>query len=162
MDDEIGAGTAVEIGDTDGRCCCGWAAMRSSKPDWRRDKKLNFIVQLGLAKNKEAMDVPLAIDLAKTEEDKQMLRVLFAPLMMTRPYFAPPGTNAERVAELRKAFMAGLADPGAVDELVKTVGERPDSTPGEEMQKLLADIYNSPPAVLTRLKDIVIEGTKGN
>ena len=88
--------------------------------------------------------------------------MLFAPLMMTRPYFAPPGTPPARVAELRKAFMAGLADPGAIDELIKTVGERPDSTPGEEMQKLLGDIYNSPEAVLLRLRNIVIEGTKKN
>ncbi len=153
---------AVERGETDGRCGWGWASLKSAKPDWLRDKKLNFIVQLGLAKNKEAMDVPLAIDLAEKEDDKQVLRVLFAPLMMTRPYFAPPGTPPARVAELRKAFMAGLADPGAIDELIKTVGERPDSTPGEEMQKLLGDIYNSPEAVLLRLRNIVIEGTKKN
>lgn len=108
------------------------------------------------------MDVPLAIDLAEKEEDKQVLRVLFAPLMMTRPYFAPPGTPPERVAELRKAFMAGLSDPGAVDELVKTVGERPDSTPGDVMQKMLADIYNSPESVLLRLRNIVLDATKKN
>ena len=153
---------AVERGETDGRCGWGWASLKSAKPDWLRDKKLNFIVQLGLSKNREAQDVPLAIDLAKSEDDKQVLRVLFAPLMMTRPYFAAPGTAAERVSELRKAFMAALSDQGAVDELIKTVGERPDSTPGEEMQKLLADIYNSPEAVLTRLKNIVAEGTKKN
>ena len=153
---------AVERGETDGRCGWGWASLKSSKPDWLRDKKLNFIVQLGLAKHPEAQHVPLAIDLAKTEEDKQVLRVLFAPLMMTRPFFAAPGTTPARIAELRKAFMAALADPGAVEELIKTVGERPDSTPGEEMQKLLADIYASPEPVLARLKAIVTEGTKAN
>lgn len=153
---------AVERGETDGRCGWGWASLKSSKPDWVRDKKLNFIIQLGLAKHKEAPEVPLATDLARSDEDKQILRVLFAPLMMTRPYFAPPGTPAERVTELRRAFMAGLSDPGAVEELVKTLGERPDSTPGEEMQKLIGDIYNSPEAVLTRLRNIVQEGTKKN
>jgi tripartite-type tricarboxylate transporter receptor subunit TctC len=153
---------AVERGETDGRCGWGWASLKSSKPDWLRDKKLNFIIQLGLAKHKEAMEVPLAIDLAEKEEDKQVLRVLFAPLMMTRPYFAPPGTNPERVAELRRAFMAGLSDPGAVEELIKTVGERPDSTPGDEMQKLLADIYNSPEQVLLRLRNIVLDASKKN
>ncbi len=153
---------AVERGETDGRCGWGWASLKSSKPDWLRDKKLNFIVQLGLAKNKEAQHVPLAIDMAKNEDDKALLKALFAPLEITRPYFAPPKVPAERVAELRKAFMAALKDPGAQAELIKTVGELPDSTNGEDMQKLLADIYATPAPILARLKSIVVEGTKKN
>ena len=153
---------AVERGETDGRCGWGWSSLKSSKPDWLRDKKLNFILQLGLTKNPELKDVPLALDMAKTEEGKQMLRVIFAPQATTRPYFAPPGTPPERVEELRSAFIAALKSPGAVSEMKKIFGEEPDPTPGAEMQKILAEIYATPEPVIAKLKKIIAEGTKGN
>ena len=45
----------------------GFASMKSSKPDWLRDKKLNFLVQLGLEKHPEAADVPNALDLVTND-----------------------------------------------------------------------------------------------
>ena len=87
---------AIERGETDGRCGWSWSSIRSSKPDWLRDKKLNFLVQLGLEKHPEVNeDVPLALDLIPDEAGKQMMRVLIAPQQITRPYLAPPGRPAQ-------------------------------------------------------------------
>ncbi|MDB5572011.1 MAG: Tripartite-type tricarboxylate transporter, receptor component TctC [Hyphomicrobiales bacterium] len=149
---------AIERGETDGRCGWGWSSLKSSKPDWMRDKKLNFIVQLGLKKHPEAMDVPLALDLIPDEAGKQMMRVLVAPQAITRPYLAPPGMPAERTKEVRAAFMAALNEPALRAEFSKIMGEEPSPTNGADMQKLLEEMYNTPPAVVARLKEVLKTG----
>lgn len=146
---------AIERGETDGRCGWGWSSLRSSKPDWIRDKKLNFLVQLGLEKHPDAMHVPLALDLIPDQAGKQLMRVLVAPQNITRPYLAPPGVPADRAKEVRAAFMAALTDPALVAEFQKVMGEGPSPTSGEDMQKLLEDMYSTPPEVVARLKAIL-------
>lgn len=149
---------AIERGETDGRCGWGWSSLKSSKPDWLRDKKLNFLVQLALKKHPDVPEVPLALDLIKDEAGKQMMRVVVAPQALTRPYLAPPELSADRTRELRAAFTQTMKDPGYIAEFRKLMGEDPTPTDGEEMQKLLKDIYDTPPAVIARLKDVLRQG----
>ena len=68
---------------------------------------------------------------------------------------APPGLPAERTAELRKAITAALDDAELRAEVVKLTGEDLEPTTGEAAQKLLTDIYATPPAVAERLRGIV-------
>lgn len=152
---------AIERGETDGRCGWGWSSLKSSKPDWLKDKKLNFLVQLALAKHPDVPDVPLALDLVKNPEDKQMLRVVVTPQALTRPYLGPPEMPADRTREVRAAFDATMKDPGYRAEFTKIMGEDPTPTSGEEMQKLLEDIYATPAPVIARLKDVLKRGNEG-
>ena len=146
---------AIERGETDGRCGWGWSSLKSAKPDWVRDKKLNFLVQLALEKHPEAQDVPLAIDLIPDQAGKQLMKVLVAPQNITRPYLAPPGVPADRAREMRKAFADTMKDPGYVAEFTKLMGEAPSPTNGEDMQKLLAELDATPEPVIARLKEIL-------
>lgn len=146
---------AIERGETDGRCGWGFASMKSSKPDWLRDRKLNFLVQLGLEKHPKAADVPSALDLVTNEGDRQLMRVLVAPQNINRPYLAPPDVPANRAAEIRAAFMAAMNDGELKAEFTKIVGEGPAPTNGEDMQKLLNEIYATPSAVVERLKAVL-------
>ena len=93
---------AIERGEVDGRCGWGWTSIKSTSLDWIRDKKLRFLMQFGLTKNPELPDVPLAIDLAAKQEDKQILRVLFVPLMLNKPLFTAPRTPPERGSALSR------------------------------------------------------------
>ena len=102
---------AMERGETEGFCSMGFVTLEYTRPDWVRDKKVNQLVQLGLTKNKNHLDVPLALDLAKTEADKQAIEFVVSPNLFARPFMAPPGVPAERVAALRQAFNATLDDP---------------------------------------------------
>jgi tripartite-type tricarboxylate transporter receptor subunit TctC len=149
---------AIERGETDGRCGWGFSSMKSAKPEWLRDKKLNLLVQLGLQKHPEARDVPAALDLIKDAGDRQLMHVLLAPQNIVRPYLAPPNLPADRAAEIRAAFMAAMNDPELKAEFTKMVGEAPAPTSGEDMQKLLHEIYATPPAVVDRLKTVLNPG----
>ena len=89
---------AMERGETEGFCSMGFVTLEYMRPDWVRDRKVNQLVQLGITKNKNHLDVPLALDLAKTEADKQAIEFVVSPNLFARPFMAPPGVPAERVA----------------------------------------------------------------
>ncbi len=146
---------ALERGEVDGRCGFGIASIRASKPTWLTEHKLNFLVQMGLEKHPLEPDVPLALDLAKTDEHKAMIRLMSSPLALSRPYLAPPGLPPERAAEVRKAFAQALADPELRAEFVKTSGDEPTPTNGEAMQKILASMQATPVAVRDRLRTLL-------
>src|SRR5919108_5737829 len=85
---------AIERGEVDGRCGWGFASLKATKPDWVRDNKLHYLIQLGLTKSPQFPDVPLALDLAENAAGKDMLTLLFTPLDLNRPLLAPPGIAA--------------------------------------------------------------------
>ncbi len=145
---------AIERGEVDGRCGWGWSSLLSTRPDWVRDKKLNFLLQLALDKHPN-IDAPLVMDLVKAPADRQMLTLLFGPLSLNKPFFGPPGMPAERVALLRKAIAAALEDAELRAEVLKLTGEDLEPTTGEAAQKLVAEIYATPPAVAERLRGIL-------
>jgi tripartite-type tricarboxylate transporter receptor subunit TctC len=95
------------------------------------------------------------LDLAKNDADRQMLRLLFAPLDVNRPVLAPPGLPPERAKEIRAAFMAAMNDAEFKAEVKALTGEESDPTSGEEMQKLLGEIYATPTATVERLKAVL-------
>jgi tripartite-type tricarboxylate transporter receptor subunit TctC len=149
---------AIERGETDGRCGWSWSSIKSSKASWIADKKLNFLVQLGLEKHPALPDVPLVMDVITKEADRQMMRVLVAPQAITRPYLAPPSLPAARARDVRAAFAKAVADEGFRAEFTKVVGEPPSPTSGDDMQKLLGEIYATPPDVVARLKKLLAQG----
>ena len=53
------------------------------------------------------------------------------------------------------AFMAALKDPALVAEFTKVMGEEPTPTSGEDMQKLLEEMYSTPADVVAKLKAIL-------
>jgi tripartite-type tricarboxylate transporter receptor subunit TctC len=146
---------AVERGEVDGRCGFGWLNLNAAKPDWLSGHKVNLIVQIGLAKHPKLPGMPLALDLVKTEADKQMLRLVAAPYSLSRPYIAPPGMPPERASEVRKAFMEAVGDEVFRADFARTTaGELPEPTDGAEMQKVIATMYAAPKDVSERLRKI--------
>ena len=55
--------------------------------DLGRDKKIVVLVQMSLSKHPDLPDVPLIMDLAKTDEQRQIFKMIFARQVMGRPYF---------------------------------------------------------------------------
>ena len=149
---------AIERGETDGRCGWGFSSMKSSKPDWLRDQRLNFLVQFGIDKHPELRGVPSALDLVVNAADRQFMRVMVAPQGINRPYLAPPDLPPERAKEIRAAFMAAMQDEGLRAEFAKVVGEPPSPTGGADMQRLLEEIYATPADVVARLKAVLNPG----
>jgi predicted outer membrane repeat protein len=101
---------AMEKGEVEGICGLAWQTYEAISFDWIENKKLNVLVQLGLEKNAELPDVPLALDLLKDPDDRKVLELIVLPQEFGRPFLAPPGVPADRMALYRKAFRAVLDD----------------------------------------------------
>ena len=146
---------AMERGEANGRCILSLSALKAAKPDWITAKKVNVLLQVGLAKNPELVDVPLLLDLVKNDDDRRMLRLLSAPTATARPFAAPPGLNAATANTLRRAFDATAADP---EFLAEAKQMQADISPirGEEVQRLVAEIYATPSPIVDRAKKFFV------
>ena len=95
------------------------------------------------------------VTLADTPAKKEMIRVMSAPAALGRPYLGAIGMQPERLAELRQAFSAALADPGFIADFAKTSGgDRPSPTNGETMQAMLSQVQGAPRPVIERLRKL--------
>ena len=145
---------SIERGETQGRCAFSWASMKATHRQWLEEKKINILVQVSYQKHPELPHIPLAADLAKTPEEKQMIALFAARQVMGRPFYAPPDLPKDRAAALRKAFMATLKDPEFLAEAEKL---KLEITPvsGERVQEIVRDIYATPRAVVDKAAEFV-------
>ena len=145
---------AMERGEVDGRCGWSWSSVKSTRPQWLTEKKITILVQLALHKHPDLPDIPLVTDLAKTDEQRGVLKLIFARQALGRPFLAPPGIPADRAEALRTAFMDTMRDKDFLSEAEKAQLE---ITPidGAAVQKLVAELYQSPPAVVKRAAELL-------
>jgi hypothetical protein len=112
-----------------------------------------LLVQMATAKSPDIPQVPLVMDYAKTGEQRQVLEVLLAGQAMAWPVFAPAEVPPERVALLRRAYLAMLKDPETLAD-AKKLGVDVDPVPGEAIVAMLKRIYATPPAVIEKVREL--------
>jgi len=141
---------AIERGEVNGRCGWSWSSMKSAQASWLTEHKVHILAQLALSKHPDLPDVPLIVDLARTPEEKQILRLIFARQGLGRPFVAPPGIPADRLAALRQGFEATMKDPDFLGEAGKLKLEVNPLT-GAQVEDLVKQVYaDTPPAVAKR------------
>jgi len=141
---------AVERGEVEGHST-SWTAVKVGHPTWRPEKKINVIVQFALKKHPELQDVPTVVELARNDEERQILRAVMNATEIGTAFFTTPGVPTDRVAALRRAFDATMKDPEFIADALKsklTLGP----LPGEELQKLVGEVANLSPALLEKVK----------
>jgi tripartite-type tricarboxylate transporter receptor subunit TctC len=145
---------AMERGELDGHPSAFFSSVRSTRPTWLRNKLAKAVLQYGPEKLAELPDVPFAPDLVTSDEDKLVMQAAFAPLALGRPFVLPPGVPTERVAALRAAFAAAMADAEFLAEGERVgLGLNAPRT-GMQIQELMERAYRSPPAVIERLRQL--------
>ena len=144
---------AIEKGEVEGECG-GWTAMPD---DWLREAKINVVVRLsptllpGMDKS-----VPFAGDLVKDQRERAIFDFLMAPEKLGRLFMTSGRVPAERVAALRRAFDAMVADPAFLrdaEQLRLSVAPMK----GEDVARDVAALYASPADVVTKAKAIAGE-----
>jgi tripartite-type tricarboxylate transporter receptor subunit TctC len=145
---------AMERGETQGFCSLGFATLEAIRPGWMRDHKVNIFVQLALQKSREHPEVPLALDFAKNEADRQAIALIVSPNLFARPFAAPPSVPPDRLAALRKAFDETLTDPDYVAE-AGARGLHIELVTGAELDAVLRRLYATPKEIVARVKEAV-------
>jgi tripartite-type tricarboxylate transporter receptor subunit TctC len=145
---------AMERGEVMGRCGWSWSSVVATHQHWIDDKKINVLVQLSLSRHADLAKVPLIMDFAKTDEEKQIFKLVFARQPMGRPFLAPPGIPPERVAMLRKAFMDTLNDR---DFRAETERMKLEINPvsGEAVQAIVQEVYRTPKRIAAAVADMI-------
>ncbi len=143
---------AMERGEVNGRCGWSWSSVKSTHKSWIDEKKMIVLVQLSLSRHPELPDVPLVTDFAKTDEQRQILKMVFARQVMGRPYLAPPNLPEDRVAVLRKAFMDTMTDKDFLAEADKSQLEI-NPVSGEDVEKLVKEVYATPADIIAKAKE---------
>lgn len=145
---------AAEGGEIDGTTW-GWDTMRSG---WQKSLESGVVVVVLQTVPKAFPDlakVPLAIDLAKSAEAKQLIEYgIHFPSKITKTLALPPGTPADRALVLQRALQESLKDPELIAEADKArLGLNPVTA--EDMKKTVDGIFALDPALLTKLKAIL-------
>jgi len=142
---------AIERGEVQARGGFSLTGIKQERPHWLAEKKVNVLLQVGAEREAEYPDVPLMHELARTEEQRQLLTLISSPPLLGRPFFTPPDVPAERFAALRKAFAAVVKDEEFIAEGRKlNLDLNPIS--GEKIAQIVNDTVNAPPDVVAKAK----------
>ncbi|HEU0071609.1 MAG TPA: tripartite tricarboxylate transporter substrate-binding protein [Alphaproteobacteria bacterium] len=138
---------AMERGEVHGRAGNNFNSVAATNGDWLRDKKITFLVQIGLEKEKNYPDVPMFTEFGRNDTEKQILKLFAAVVDIGRPLLTTPGVPQDRVDLLRKAFNDTMKDEEFLAEAKKA---KLDIAPtdGLKLQKIVADIIATPKSVV--------------
>ena len=146
---------AMERGEVAGRCGFPWSTVKASHQHWIRDKSFHLLIQFSLAKHTDLPHIPLVMDLARNDEERQILTLVFGRQVMGRPYVAPAGVPKDRADALRKAFMATMEDKDFLVDVAKAKFEI-TAVSGEKLETMVREIYRTtPPAVAEKAMAMV-------
>jgi tripartite-type tricarboxylate transporter receptor subunit TctC len=107
---------ALERGEVEGLCGYAWQSFQAIGSPWFANRQVNLLLQMGMTKNADLPDVPLADDYLKNPEDREVFDLIGLQQEFGRPFVAPPGVPADRMAIYRHAFQAMIKDPEFLGE----------------------------------------------
>jgi tripartite-type tricarboxylate transporter receptor subunit TctC len=129
-----------------------WSNLEGNRPDWVKHGKVRLLVQIGLSKVPGLDNVPLLVDLAGNDADRQLLE--FMSLVTTSVGYsvmAPPGVPNDIVKTLRGAFDATMKDPAFIAD---ARNRHIELAPADyrSVDAAVAKAIHSSPALFTRFE----------
>jgi tripartite-type tricarboxylate transporter receptor subunit TctC len=141
---------AADSGELHG-ACWAWESMKASWAKGFQSGEVNVVLQVTAKKLPDFSNVPLALDLAKTAEKRQLLKAgAIDPAAIVRVYVTAPRTPKDRLQILRGAFAKTLTDPEFVAE-TKKINIDINPLTGEEVKKIVDDLFKLPPPMVSKL-----------
>ena len=143
---------AMERGEVQGVC----ATTGQFRPAERliKEGKVRVLLRSEEAPLPDFPDAPSVFDHVKSDKQRAFMRFVFGSVEFGRPYVFGPEVPKDRVALMRRAMVAAAGDPDLQAEAAKI---RLDMSfrPAERLEKLIADLYATPPAVIEAVKKLV-------
>ena len=145
---------AMESGEVEGRGSNSWSSWKSTRPQWLTENKIHVLVQVALKRERDLADVPLMLELATNDFDKQVLTFLSADTAIARAVVTTPETPTDRLQALRTAFDAAMKDPALIAEAERQQTDL-SWVGGEDSHKVARSIIEADPKVIERAKAII-------
>lgn len=146
---------AVEKGELQGLFMSGWSGNgRAYVLDKVGKGEMKLLMQLAPERDQRHPDIPTVLEVLSNPADRQLVELLLSRLLLGRPFIAPPGVPADRVAVLRAAFRKSVEDPELLAEAEKT-RLAIDPIWGEEAQQIIAANYKTDPHLIDRVRKVI-------
>jgi tripartite-type tricarboxylate transporter receptor subunit TctC len=144
---------AMERGEIEGSCD-SLDSIVGRRPDWLGSRKAAILLQGGTEPDPHLKDVPFVLDLARNDEERQTIRLLYAGQGLGRPFLAPPDLPPERLTMLRDAFEATMRDSEfAADVRRQKLDLEPKN--GTALAALVRSIYDTPKPIVERVTNLI-------
>jgi|1186.fasta_scaffold26688_2 tripartite-type tricarboxylate transporter receptor subunit TctC len=143
---------AMERGEVEGHSTT-WEGVKSRAAKRLQDKSINILVQYGLQRHPELPDIPTAVELGRNNDEVLALRFFANASDVGRFILSTPDTPPDRIQALRRAFDDMVKAPEFIADLD---AQKLDLGPlsGEELQKLIEEVANVPPAILEKVRGL--------
>jgi tripartite-type tricarboxylate transporter receptor subunit TctC len=142
---------ALERGEVEGRGSNPWSEWKHSRPDWVREGKIVPLMQMSLFKHPDLPHVPLMIDLAPNDTVRSIFELVSIVGEVGRPFVTAPDVPPDRLAALRDAFRATMADPDFLADAAKSQNEIHPIL-SDELSELVRRVVSSPKSAVDLLK----------
>lgn len=144
---------SMQRGEIQGIANWSWSDIQQRRSDWIKQKTVNILFQFAPEPIPElaGTGTPFILDLARNDDEREVLKVLMEAKKFGRPFFMSPGVPVERLVAVRKAFDSTMEDPAFIAETTKAFGPL-DPMSGIKMQERLMDIYALPNELIERAK----------
>jgi hypothetical protein len=132
---------AIDRGEVEGVCGITKAVLKSRLSNEIKSGRLRPIIHDNMNSQSDLPGVPGVYDFAKTDQDREVLDLLFGWRVLGRPIAAPPGIAADRLQALQAAFLQAAKDPRLVAEIEKANLDLAPSS-GEEVARLVVRLFS--------------------
>jgi tripartite-type tricarboxylate transporter receptor subunit TctC len=144
---------AIERGEVDGTCI-SWTSIPEH---WIKEKRINVLLRLS---PNSAPEIPAGAafigDMVATNEQKAIVDILVSSGDLARPFILPLKTPPKRLALLRAAFTATMADRAFLADAAK-IGLAIEPVDGETAERIVARLYGFPPALIEKARNVIKE-----
>jgi len=147
---------AMERGEVDGRCGWSWTSLVARNKAMLDDRRIAVTLQIALGRHEDLPDVPLVMDLVRDPRALAALRLIVSRQNIARPFAAPPDVPAARIAALRTAFDAMVADAAFLAEAQRS-GLPVTPMTGSAVDREIAALYATPAGILARARSIAAD-----
>ena len=145
---------AMERGEVQGLGDWSISSLKTARPTWLAEKKINLLMMIALEKDPEFAHVPFALDFVKNDADRAVMQLYLTQKTVARPMIAPPGVPADRLAALRTAFAALATDQQFLADGAKAKLDVAPVT-GPEVDKVIAMITSASQETGDRLQKAI-------
>jgi tripartite-type tricarboxylate transporter receptor subunit TctC len=146
---------AMRRGEVEGRGNNIWAAYKAEMPDAIRDGLLHVLIQTGLRREPDLPNVPFFLDLVKGDPQREpVAKFMSYAVSIARPFAAPPGVPADRVALLRRAFDETMKDPAFLADAAEQKLEI-DPLTGARVQDIVAEVLGTPKPLINQIQKVL-------
>jgi tripartite-type tricarboxylate transporter receptor subunit TctC len=141
---------ALERGEVSGIGGWNYSSIVATRPDWLKNGSINMLVQFALARHPDLPDTPTAIELGRNEQEREVLRLVFAQSSMGRVVFGPAGVPADAAQVLKDAFRATLSDAEFLADARNARIEINQPMDGDAVSRLVQDLHGADAAQIRR------------